>query len=138
MVLGEHEDAGTQADALGAGGQEGQEVERVRQVAVLRERHPPRLAVRVAALVAHRHDDVLDGEQRLEPDLVGMLREGGHPRWVAGHTEAVRGQQPEGDHTRPSLRHQRVGSIPVMPQDTWRPMDSRSLAVRMPQNSNPY
>ena len=32
----------------------------------------------------------------------------------------------------------RAGVIPVTPHDTWRAIASRSLAVRMPQNSNPY
>ena len=76
VVLREHEDAGAEPDPLGAGGQPGQQVERIGQLAVLGQRHAAGVAVRVAALVADRHRDVLDREQRLEADLVGVLREG--------------------------------------------------------------
>ena len=89
---------GAEAEPLGAGGQPGQQVERVGQLAVLGQRHAAGVAVRVAALVADRHGDVLDGEQRLEPHLVGVLRERRHPRRVAGDIEPVRRQEPEGDH----------------------------------------
>ena len=34
--------------------------------------------------------------------------------------------------------HQSGGVMPVTPHDTWRAIASRSLAVRMPQNSKPY
>jgi hypothetical protein len=57
------------------GGEPRQQVERVGQLAVLRQGHPTGVAVRVAALVAHRHRDVLDREERLEARLVGVLRE---------------------------------------------------------------
>ncbi len=113
VVLGEHQDSGAEPDPLGAAGQPGEQVERVGQLAVLRERHATGVAVGVAALVAHGHDDVLNGEQRLEAHLVGVGGEGAHPGGVAGHAEPVRRQEPEGDHVRRGFEGPQPGQEPI-------------------------
>ena len=76
-------------------GDPGEQVERIGDVAVVGQRHAAGVAVRVAARVAGLHHDVLDREQRLEADLVRVLRERAHPRRVRRHAEPVRRQQAE-------------------------------------------
>ena len=91
----------------------------------------PGVAVRVAARVAGRHDDVLDREQRLEADLVGVLRERRPSTRVAVTPSRYGGSSPSRDHS---------GRLDAgdAPGDLAGHRRRGASAVRMPQNSKPY
>jgi len=86
VALRDDEDARRELDPLGHRGHVGQPDERVRQVELLGAAgHLARPVVRVLRLVAARHDDVLDGPERLEPGALGDRRQLASPRCRRAH-----------------------------------------------------
>ena len=89
MVQWADEDAGGQADPVGASSEKRKEVERIGQLAIDGQHPATALGIRVVVSEAGRHHHVLDHRDRIEPRRLGVPDEVRHPLRVRRDVGAV-------------------------------------------------